>query len=289
MRKVFLFVKAMRPQQWAKNVFVFAPAVFSKEIVRGRVAEEAFLVFVLFSLLSSSVYIINDFFDRKEDRRHPVKRLRPIASGQLPAYPALVGALLLAGLSLAVSFWWRRPVFLVMLFYFLLNFLYSSSLKKVVILDVFVVALGFDLREAAGGLASGIYLSPWLFAVTFLLALFLATVKRRQELVKMKEVSRQTLLSYPLSFLEQFISIISAATVLSYIIYTLTPEIRHKLGEHLYLTTPFVLYGILRYLFLAHSKGMGEDPLEIILKDRTFQVNLLLWVGMVGVIIFTGW
>ncbi len=289
MRKVFLFIKAMRPQQWAKNVFVFAPAVFSREIFQPRVGEEAFLVFVLFSFLSSSVYIINDFFDREEDRRHPVKKLRPIASGELPAYPALAGALALAVLSLAVSLLWRRPVFLILLFYFLINLLYSSSLKRVVILDVFIVALGFDLREAAGGLASGIYLSPWLFAVTFLLALFLATVKRRQELIRMEEVSRHALLSYPLSFLEQFINIISAATVISYIIYTLTPEIRHKLGEHLYLTTPFVLYGILRYLYLAHSKGMGEDPLEIILKDRNFQVNLLLWVGVVGVIIFLGW
>ncbi len=289
MRKVLLFLRAMRPHQWVKNVFVFAPAVFSKEIFQERVAREAFFVFVLFCILSSSIYIINDFFDREEDRRHPVKRHRPIASGQLPAYPALVGALFLAGLSLALAFLWRRPVFFVMLFYFLLNFLYSSSLKKVVILDVFVVALGFDLREAAGGLASGIYLSPWLFAVTFLLALFLATVKRRQELVKMEDVSRQTLLRYPLPFLEQFITIISAVTVLSYIIYTLTPEIRHKLGEHLYLTTPFVLYGILRYLFLAYSENMGEDPMEVILKDRPFQVNLLLWMVVAGVIIFTGW
>ncbi len=287
MKKIILFVRAMRPRQWAKNVFVFAPAVFSREIFIPKVALNSTIAFALFSFLASSVYIINDFFDRERDRRHPVKRQRPIASGALPAYPALFAALIMAFSVLAIALFWSRPVFLVLLFYFLINLLYSSSLKNFPILDVFLVALGFDLREAAGGLASGIYLSPWLFAVTFLLALFLATVKRRQELITAGGNARDV--EYPLSFLDQLITIISASTLLSYIIYTLTPEIREKLGQHIYLTTPFVLYGILRYLYLAHTQGKGEDPLEILFGDRPFQLNLLLWGLTAGIIIFIEW
>ncbi len=287
MKEIALFVKTMRPRQWAKNVFVFAPAVFSKEIFFPRVLINSIITFFLFSFLASSVYVINDFFDRERDRRHPVKKKRPIASGALPAYPAFFAALVMALAVLFISFLWSRPVFFVLLFYFLLNLLYSSSLKNVAILDVFIVALGFDLREAAGGVSSGIYLSPWLFAVTFLLALFLAAVKRRQELISAGYGTRNT--DYPMPFLEQLITIISASTVLSYIIYTLTPEIRHKLGEHLYLTTPFVLYGILRYLYLVHSEGKGEDPLEILFGDIPFQLNLFLWAFTAGIIIFIEW
>lgn len=287
MKKIALFIKAMRIRQWAKNIFVFAPAVFSREIFLPRVFLNSLITFFLFSFLASSVYVINDFFDRERDRRHPVKRKRPIASGVLPAYPAFIAALIMGSVVLLISLLWSKPVFFVLLFYFLINLLYSSSLKNVAILDVFIVALGFDLREAAGGLSSGIYLSPWLFAVTFLLALFLAGVKRKQEVVRVGQQTRNT--EYPVPFLEQFISIISASTVLSYIIYTLTPEIRLKLGEHLYLTTPFVLYGILRYLYLAHSQGKGEDPLEILFGDTPFQINLLLWALSIGIIIFIEW
>lgn len=292
MRKFLLFIKAMRPHQWMKNIFVFAPAVFSKEIFSPAVFKEGVLTFFLFSLLSSSVYIINDYFDREADRQHPVKKKRPIASGELPAVPALLFAVILGVAVLLFALLWRKGVFIILLTYFVLNFLYSCYLKKVPILDVFFVALGFDLREAAGGFASDIYLSPWMLTVTFLLALFLATVKRRQELFKLKEGAfshREILREYNLPFIDHLISIIAASTVISYMLYTLSPEIKSRFSPNLYLTGPFVLYGLLRYLYLAHMKGLGDDPMEIILYDTPFQINLFMWGLAVLVIIYFGW
>ncbi len=282
----------MRPHQWVKNLFVFAPALFSKEIFNPRVLIESIVAFVLFSLISSSVYIINDYFDREADKEHPVKKNRPIASGALPAVPALIFAIVLATGVLSIALFWRRGTFFVLLVYFVLNILYSFYLKRLPILDVFFVAIGFDLREAAGGLASDIYLSPWMLVVTFLLALFLASIKRRQELWKLKEnaeVHREILKEYNLSFLDQFISIIASSTIIAYVLYTLSPEIKTKFSTNLYLTTPFVLYGLLRYLYLVHMRGLGDDPIEIILYDTPFKLNLLMWGLFVLVIIYFGW
>ena len=291
MKKIVLIIKEMRPHQWVKNLFVFAPAVFSKEIFLPSVLTEATITFFLFSLISSAVYIINDYFDREADMEHPIKKKRPIASGELSALPSFIFALLLGASILGFSLFWRKGVFFVLITYFLLNFLYSSFLKKIPILDVFFVAIGFDLREAAGGLASEIYLSPWMLVVTFLLALFLASIKRRQELWKLREnapIHRKILKEYNLKFLDNLISIIASSTVISYLLYTLSPEIKTKFSPNLYLTFPFVLYGLLRYLYLAHMKGLGDDPMEIILYDAPFQLNLLIWGLSILVIIYFG-
>lgn len=292
MKRAVLLIREMRLHQWVKNLFVFAPAIFSKEIFTPRVLVESVVAFILFSLISSSVYIINDYFDREADREHPVKKSRPIASGELPAVPALVFALALASAVMIVSFLWREGVFFVLMTYFVLNILYTLYLKRVPILDVFFVAIGFDLREAAGGLASGIYLSPWMLVVTFLLALFLASVKRRQELCKLKENAREhreILKEYNIAFLDHLISIIASSTMIAYILYTLSPEIKTKFSANLYLTTPFVLYGLLRYLYLVHMRDLGDDPIEIILYDIPFKLNLLMWGLFVLVIIYFGW
>ncbi len=282
----------MRPHQWVKNLFVLAPAIFSKEIFYKSIFLEALITLILFSLLSSSVYIMNDFFDREADRVHPEKRKRPIAAGQLPAIPALIFSIILSLSVLSFSFLWRSGTFIVLLTYILLNLIYSAYLKRIPIVDVFFVAIGFDLREAAGGLSSHIYLSPWMFVVTFLLALFIASIKRKQELWKLKQEAgnhREILKEYDLPFLDNLITIIASATMISYVLYTLSPEIRGKFSENLYLTSPFVLYGLLRYLYLAHMKGLGDDPMEIILHDLSFQVNLLLWGFSLLVIIYFGW
>lgn len=292
MKRVVLLIREMRPHQWVKNLFVFAPAIFSKEIFNPGVLFESTITFMLFSLLSSSVYVMNDYFDREADREHPVKKKRPIASGELPAVPALVFALALASAVLIISLLWREGVFFVLMTYFVLNILYSFYLKRVPILDVFFVSIGFDLREAAGGLASGIYLSPWMLVVTFLLALFLASVKRRQELWRLKENAkdhRKILKEYNIAFLDHFISIIASSTIIAYILYTLSPEIKTKFSANLYLTTPFVLYGLLRYLYLVYMKGLGDDPIEIIFYDTPFKLNLLVWVLFLLVIIYFGW
>ncbi len=283
----------MRPHQWIKNMFVFAPALFAKELFNLEIFINSLFAAVAFSLVSSAVYIINDFFDREKDRHHPKKRKRPIASGQLPPHLALAFALFLAIIVLLRVFFWNGGVFAVLLVYFLINLLYSVYLKKIPLLDIFLVAIGFDLREAAGGFACSLYMSPWMFVVTFLLALFIAATKRRQEIANLGEDAtehRETLSDYNLPFLDNLISIITASTFISYVIYTLSKDIKGKFeSQHLYLTTPFVLYGILRYLYLVYVKGKGDDPMEIILKDLPFQVNLVLWAAAVFVILYFGW
>ncbi len=292
-RYIPLLIREMRPHQWIKNVFVFAPALFAKELFNPDILVSSFLAAVAFSLISSAVYIINDFFDREKDRYHPKKRTRPIASGELHPYLALAFALLLALAVLIRVFFWNRGVFAVLLVYLLLNLFYSVYFKKIPLLDIFLVAIGFDLREAAGGFACSLYMSPWMFVVTFLLALFIAATKRRQEIANLGEeavIHREALSDYNLTFLDNLITIITASTLISYIIYTLSKDIKEKfVSQHLYLTTPFVLYGILRYLYLVYVKGKGDDPMEIILRDLPFQVNLALWAMAVFVILYFGW
>ena len=283
----------MRPHQWVKNVFVFAPAVFAKEVMNVDIMKKSLVAAVAFSLVSSGVYVINDYFDRDKDRYHPKKRKRPIASGQLPALPALLVALAMVGVTFVFLYLWNPFVFFVILAYFCLNVIYSAWLKDVPLLDIFLVALGFDLREAAGGFASSLYMSPWMFVVTFLLALFIAATKRRQEIANLKEdavLHREALSEYNLVFLDNLIAIVTASTLISYVIYTLSKDMQERMiSQHLYLTTPFVLYGILRYLYLVYVKGKGDDPMEIILKDFPFQLNLLFWALTVFVILYFGW
>ncbi len=286
-KTIIYFLKSMRLYQWVKNTFIFAPVIFSLHFLHLNdisYIKNSLLAFFLFSLVTGSIYILNDCFDKKKDMAHPEKCKRPIASGQLPVLTAAIGAGILALVALTAIYLFNFSFFIISIIYILMNISYSTYLKRVVILDVMVIAIGFVLRVKIGGDINDIKLSVWILIITFLLAIFLALIKRRQELVKMKPVegetnTRKTLKEYNLPLLDQLISITTATTVISYIIYVTNPDIQQKFGTNeLYLTVPFVIFGVFRYMFLTYAKGKGESPSEILFSDIPTFVNIIIWL-----------
>jgi 4-hydroxybenzoate polyprenyltransferase len=275
--------RLLRPEQWVKNLLVFAALIFSKHLFVAESAARAVLAFVSFCLLASASYVLNDLHDAEKDRLHPAKRGRPLSAGRVSvgAAAGLAAGLAAGGLGLAASL--GREFVGIVLGYALLQLAYSFTLKNLVILDVMALATGFVLRAAGGGVAIAVDVSPWLIICTFLLALFLGFSKRRHELVLLEEEAashRESLRDYSPYFLDQMISVVTASTVLAYAIYTVSPEVREKLHtDALYLTVPFVLYGIFRYLYLVHQREGGGDPTRELLTDRPLWVNVALWIG----------
>lgn len=276
-------VALLRPAQWVKNLLVFAALIFSKNLFVPEAAALSIVAFASFCLLASAAYVLNDIVDLENDRRHPVKRLRPLAAGRLSraAGAAFAAALAAAGIALAAALGLRFVE--VALGYLMLQVLYSLALKNTVILDAMAIAAGFVLRAVGGGVAINVTISPWLILCTFLLALFLAFSKRRHELVLLESEAgehRASLREYSPYFLDQMISVVTASTVVAYAFYSVSPEVREKLHtDSLYLTIPFVLYGIFRYLYLVHQREGGGNPTHELLSDRPLWVNILLWIG----------
>ncbi|QUW03989.1 decaprenyl-phosphate phosphoribosyltransferase [Chloracidobacterium validum] len=281
-------LKAMRPQQWTKNVLLFPALLFSQNLFRWR---ETLLVCAacgVFCLLSSGVYLLNDLLDIESDRAHPSKRHRPLASGTLPIPVGIVACIMLSVGSLAAAFWLSTPFAWTAVTYFLLQVAYTVRLKHLVILDVGCIAAGFVLRAVAGGQVIAVTVSSWLLICAMLLSLFLALGKRRHELLLLEEgatAHRRILGEYTLELLDQMISIVTAATVVCYTFYTVAPETVAKFGTtKLVLTVPFVLYGIFRYLYLIHRRQLGGSPEKALLNDGASLVNLALY-GLTAVII----
>lgn len=266
----------MRPRQWIKNLLVFAPMVFTEGFLRLRDWPPVLSAFVAFCLLSSAVYIANDWRDRAEDRLHPKKRLRPIASGKvsLRAAGALLVALLLPGLLLAA---YGGPLVLLAAGLFLLvNFLYTYLLKAHLFLDAFGISAGFLLRAAAGAAAIGVSFSPWLFVLVLLLALFLALGKRRSELkVSRSPASHRPVLGrYTPALLDQLLAVLVSSMIAVYAIYSFD----QPLHAHAFmLTIPFVIYGLFRYLYLVSANDRAESPDELLVTDWPTLINLGIW------------
>jgi len=289
------FVRACRPSQWTKNLVVFAAIFFTKKLSDPVGLMTAGVAFILFSFLSSAVYIVNDILDREEDRRHPEKKNRPIASGALSVPAAAIGAVVLAAVALALGFRLAVPFGLTLLTYFTLNLLYSLRLKEVVGLDVLLIATGFVLRaiggvEALVGRVDDVLLSPWLLVCTLFLSLFLGLCKRRCELATLGESAashRPVLDQYSLPLVDSLIAMVSSATLISYSIYTIWPETVRKFGtDRLVYTVPFVVYGLFRYLYLVYRKNIGGNPSEVLYKDRPILATLVVWVAAMFVLIF---
>jgi len=273
-------LKNMRMRQWHKNGFVFFALIFDKQLFH----REAFLVtlggFFLFCLISSSVYLFNDIADIEADRQHPEKKHRPLASGQLPVSVAMTAAIILALVAIVVGFL-LAPAFAVIIgFYFVINLLYSRWLKHVPILDVLIISSGFVLRVAAGvTLITVERFSPWLYVITTLFSLFMGFGKRRAELSLLEQgagTHRKVLDGYTLPLLDQYITIVSGMTIVTYALYTFFAE---NLPENhtMMLTIPFVVYGIFRYLQLIQTGHAAGAPDEVALTDRSLQVTVLLW------------
>ncbi len=288
MDKFGALIRTGRPRQWTKNIFVFAAVLFSGRFTEAGPLLETAIAFVSLSLFSSAVYIVNDVRDAELDRAHPVKRTRPIASGELDEATAWVGALAFAFVALVLG-WLAGPMFLLALgIYLLLQLLYASWLKDVVILDIMAIAAGFTIRAVAGAWAIEVPISPWLLIVTALLALFLGAAKRRHELLLLGEGSgghRPVLAHYTPALLDQILSTLSAATITAYALYTFFSDTVSD--DRLMLTVPFVLYGVLRYQYLVHSKNQGGAPEEILLKDRPIQLTVLLWFAASALVMYS--
>ena len=283
-------VRAMRPRQWVKNSVIFAALVFSHGLTDPAHLTRSLAAFALFCAVSSAVYLVNDILDLSNDRAHPTKSMRPIAAGDVPVGLAGTLALALALGALALS-WRLSPPFAVMaLTYLVMNLLYSLWLKRVVIVDVMIISSGFVIRAVAGGLVIGVEVSAWLILCTIFLSLFLGFTKRRQELAQLEAEAvahRAILKEYSIAFLDQMISIVTAATLVAYFLYTLAPETGARLGTpYLPLTIPFVLYGIFRYLYIVHQRNMGENPTGALYSDIPLLLDVILWAATAVVILY---
>ena len=290
MQLIWLILISLRPRQWTKNFFVFPGLLFSKNLFQPDLLLTALSAFLIFCFLSGSVYLFNDLIDRKEDRRHPEKAKRPIAAGTLPVGAARGAMVLIATASLGASLLINFKFAGVVCGFFLMQLAYSLWLKQIVLLDIFSIAAGFFLRVFAGAEAVGVPISSWLLLCAIFLSLFLALGKRRSEMVMLGEDvvgSRPVLTQYNLVFVDQMVSVATAGTVLTYSLYTLSPETVEKFqSKDLWLTIPIVLYGIFRYLFLMYQRGDGGSPEGILLSDNPLMVSIVLYLLVVVSILY---
>jgi 4-hydroxybenzoate polyprenyltransferase len=280
----------MRPKQWMKNSLLFVGIFFSRNIFNTQLLIKSIFAFILFCLLSGTIYLINDITDIERDTHHPVKKKRPIASGRLSSR---AGILVSAGLCCSViplTFFLDFQFGLVAICYLGLNVLYSLVLKHIVILDVIVVTIGFILRAIAGAVVVGVEISSWLLICTTFLALFLVLSKRRNELLLLKNNSidhRKILTEYSQHLLDQMIGAVTASAMMSYALYTTSQETVAKFGtRNLIFTLPFVLYGVFRYLYLIYQKDYGGSPELIFMKDSSMIINVALFCVVALIVIY---
>lgn len=283
---VYLLIRQLRPHQWTKNLLVFAALLFSLHKVSTDVIGKSLFAFLLFCFVSGCVYILNDFVDIKNDRNHPEKQFRPMASGALPPALALSFGVFLLAASLFSAFYFDRLFGVVLTVYFVLNVAYSLKLKHVVILDVMIISSGFVLRAIGGSLMINTPFTPWFLLCTMLLALFLAISKRRHELLLLhahKGTHRKVLDSYSSELLNQLNTIVTTATIISYSLFTFTSG----RTVHLMWTIPLVIFGIFRYLYLITITDKGGSPEKVLLQDKPILITVLLYVIAVAGIIYT--
>jgi 4-hydroxybenzoate polyprenyltransferase len=292
---ILALIESLRPKQWTKNLLVFAGVLFSRQLNQPPLALRACAGFIAFSLLAGCTYLFNDLRDLAADRAHPRKRLRPIASGRLPVATAWIALVPLAAAAIALSVWLGRGFMIVAATYLLLNLVYSVWLKTQVLVDVFVIALGFVLRAIAGvevlrALSPGTEMSPWLLVCTFFGALFLALAKRGRELANAGDGAtrqRRVLEHYTPELVNGLLLVSAAASILGYALYTIWPSTVSKFHtEALLYTVPFVAYGVFRYLYLLGVTEGAEDPSQVLLTDRPMAVCVLGYLATVVAILY---
>lgn len=282
-------IQTMRPRQWTKNIlFVFPAIIFDAKLLQLDLLLRVIITSILLILMSGTVYIINDLLDVESDRQHPKKRYRPIPSGELPLTFARIAAVIIPSITIILAFIFDRYLALILITYLVLQIAYSVRLKHIALLDVLSVSFGFVLRVLAGGVVINVIISPWLYAFTGLLALFLVIAKRRQELIKLGDNARNTrpiFQQYNLPLLDDMLRMVTTSTLMTYILYTIEVKTMTINGVNFgLLTVPFVLYGLFRYLYLIHVDEVSDAPDEVLLKDRPMQATVLL-AGITFVII----
>jgi 4-hydroxybenzoate polyprenyltransferase len=294
-KRLSALVRSLRPTQWTKNGLLFAGALFAHDLTDPRVALRSVFGFICFCMLSGAIYLANDLKDLESDRLHPVKRKRPLASGELPTSWGW-GALMVIVIAACALAWLLGPTFsITAVAYLLSNLLYTWNLKRVVLLDVISIAMGFVLRAIAGvelirPIEPSVEISPWLLVCTFFLALFLGFGKRRQEIVVHQDRAgeqRAVLKLYTVELLDMLNTLCAGTTLVAYAIYTIWPATVAKVGsEHLLYTVPFVAYGLFRYLWIVQVRVQGEDPSSVLLKDRPLLLNVALWAIVVFLVLY---
>ncbi len=288
--KVHDYIRLARPHQYLKNFFIFLPQFFGMQILDLRLLGHSALAFAGFSLMASAVYVFNDYHDREEDRKHPTKRTRPLASGRVKPHEAMVFMTVLLFLGGGIFAYLGMPLLVIAGIYIILNVLYTLWLKHVAILDAFCVAAGFVIRLFVGSLVTAIMLSKWIVLMTFLLALFLAFAKRRSDVLIYLESGQKTrrlVDGYSLEVLNAYMLIISSVVIVSYIMYTVSAEvIEHVRSDRLYLTVVFVIAGIMRYLQISLVQNGGDSPTQVLLRDRFIQIAVLGWIAANAIILY---
>jgi len=287
-------IQLIRPHQWVKNGFIFLPLFFNGQLMNTNMLYQCLIAFISFSFVASSIYCLNDILDVEADRQHSIKRKRPVASGAISIPTAYVLMFICLALTVLTLMFFdgkaRYELLGLVGFYFLMNIAYCIILKRFSIVDVVIIAIGFVLRIFAGGSATGIPISEWIVIMTFLLALFLAFAKRRDDVVISQNtgvVMRKNTSNYNLDFVNQVMTVIATITIMSYIMYTISPEVTARFNcQYVYLTAVFVLIGIIRYLQIAIVKKQSGDPVKIFLHDRFIQICILGWLIAFLVIIY---
>lgn len=297
------YIKLLRPKDWAKNLFLFIPLFFSGELFNWNVYPQMLLGFLAFCCMASSIYIINDYRDIEDDKKHPEKSKRPLASGKVSKTSALIISALLIATGLTISLLIEQKFLFVICIYFLINLAYSFGLKSIPILDIIIVAVGFVLRIKGGAVIADVGLSEWLNIMVFLLALFMAIGKRRDDvLLKLASGTdmRKSIKGYNLEFLNVILALVCAVIVVAYFMYTMSPDVQHRMANlssantngsaggvyRLYYTCLFVLAGIMRYLQIIFVQAASGSPTKILYKDRFIQATIILWIASFYLIIY---
>jgi len=275
--------KLLRIKDWAKNFFLFIPLFFSGELFNQVLFLKLIPGVLAFSFVASAIYIINDYKDIEDDRKHPVKSKRPLASGAISPKMALLTCIVLLITGFLIAGFIRDKFLFILAIYFLLNLGYSFGLKNIPILDIFIVAIGFVLRVKGGSVITYIVLSEWIIIMVFLLALFMAIGKRRDDVLLKQEsgnIMRKSIKGYNLDFLNILLALVCSVIVVAYFMYTMSDEVLVRLGTHrLYYTCLFVLAGIIRYLQIIYISADSGSPTKILYKDRFIQISIVLWIA----------
>jgi 4-hydroxybenzoate polyprenyltransferase len=291
---VLSYIQLLRPLQWLKNIFVFAPVFFSSNLLKGEYFWPTVVVFASFCLISSSIYCFNDLQDVDADRQHPKKRNRPIASGAVSVkagYTLMLFCAIVALLLLPLAHSNNTPyLYMIIAAYWLMNIAYCIKLKQYAILDVSIIAIGFVMRVLIGGMATDIWISHWLVMMTFLVTLFLALTKRNDDYRLYEQTGQKPRISitgYNKTFINEATAIVASVTLVCYIMYTMSPEVIDRLGtRYVYLTSGWVLAGLLRYLQNMIVFGLSGSPTKSLVKDHFIQLCVLGWVASFFVIIY---
>ena len=291
MQALLGLIQTMRPKQWIKNVLFVSPAiVFDVKLLEAELLLRVMAACILLILMSGSMYIVNDLADMENDRQHPAKRRRPIASGVLPRSLAAAAAICLPALAVLAAFQLDREFALILIAYGVIQILYSLRLKHLALIDVLAVSTGFMLRVIAGGAVIDVIISPWLYGFAGLLALFLVIAKRRQEWVRLGDQALKTrpvFGQYNLALLDEMLRVVTTSAMITYVLYTIESGAMIKYGANLgLLTVPIVIYGLFRYLYLIHVEETDKAPDEVMLTDRPMQLTVIAAALTVFVILY---